>query len=677
MPRIVHSMPAPKLNIRTVIAFGHDVVAAAIAWSLAYLFRFNFEIPVVYLASLEEILPWVVPIHAAAFLFFGLYRGLWHYASLPDLRRILFAVSASAAAVPLVLYMLQILVGVPRTVLILAPILLLFIMGSSRLAYRFWKEHRLYGRSKTGGNLVLVIGASDAAVGLVKELARNVEWRVAGFLDDDPAKRGLMLHGFKVLGRINDLPEVARKLGVAHAIIALTSSASDRRKSYRAHSDRRRPDRLLRDRRRALQLCAAAGVKALIVPSYNDLVSGNIKVSQIRTVEPEDLLGRDPIVLDNDGLHDLLTGKTVLVTGAGGSIGSELCRQIVKFTPAQLVLFELNEFALYSIEQEFQADFPEISMIFAIGDVKDEARLSQVFLQYRPAIVFHAAAYKHVPLMEQENAWQAVLNNVRGTYVLAQTAIQYGVEKFVLISTDKAVNPTNVMGASKRLAEMVCQALQQSIASPDSPAENASGKIVLGSRLERRQEPRFVMVRFGNVLGSAGSVIPKFREQIEKGGPITVTHSEITRYFMSIPEAAQLVLQAGLMGGKRRGGEIFVLDMGEPIKIADLARDLIRLSGLSEDEIKIVYNGLRPGEKLYEELLADDENTLPTPHPKLRIAQARQVDRKWLTGLLAWLEAHPALSDEEVKRELPRWVPEYVSAESIIPASQVRQSRIA
>jgi FlaA1/EpsC-like NDP-sugar epimerase len=470
---------------------------------------------------------------------------------------------------------------------------------------------------------------------------------------------------------------VARKLDVTHAIIALTSSTSDRRKSYRARSDRRRPDRLLRDRRRALQMCAAAGVKALIVPSYNDLISGNIKVSQIRTVEPEDLLGRDPVVLDNDGLHDLLTGKTVLITGAGGSIGSELCRQIAKFTPAQLVLFELNEFALYSIEQEFQADFPEIPMIFAIGDVKDEARLSQVFLQYRPAIVFHAAAYKHVPLMEQENAWQAVLNNVRGTYVLAQAAIRYGVEKFVLISTDKAVNPTNVMGASKRLAEMVCQALQQSIASPDSPAENVSGRIVSGGRLERRQEPRFVMVRFGNVLGSAGSVIPKFREQIEKGGPITVTHSEITRYFMSIPEAAQLVLQAGLMGGKRRGDEIFVLDMGEPIKIADLARDLIRLSGLSEDEIKIVYNGLRPGEKLHEELLADDENTLPTPHPKLRIAQARQVDKKWLTALLAWLDEHPALSDEEVRRELPRWVPEYSSAESIAPVSQVLQSRIA
>jgi FlaA1/EpsC-like NDP-sugar epimerase len=285
-------------------------------------------------------------------------------------------------------------------------------------------------------------------------------------------------------------------------------------------------------------------------------------------------------------------------------------------------------------------------MAFTIGDVKDQARLGQIFSRYRPGVVFHAAAYKHVPLMELENAWQAVLNNVLGTYVLAQASIEHGVEKFVLISTDKAVNPTNVMGASKRLAEMVCQALQQSVA----------GLLTRGNGL---QVPGFVMVRFGNVLGSAGSVIPKFREQIEKGGPITVTHSEITRYFMSIPEAAQLVLQAGLMGGNNGSGEIFVLDMGEPVKIADLARDLIRLSGLSENDIQIVYNGLRPGEKLYEELLADDENTLPTPHPKLRIAQARQIEKQWLNDLLAWLHEHPVLSDEEVKQELKKWVPEY------------------
>jgi FlaA1/EpsC-like NDP-sugar epimerase len=665
-------MPLPKPNIRTIIAFVHDLAAATAAWSLAYLFRFNFEIPPVYLSSLEEILPWVVPIHAAAFLWFGLYRGLWHYASLPDLRRILFAVSASAALVPLALYMLQILMGVPRSVLVLAPILLLSIMGGSRLAYRYWKEHRVYRQNKLEGTLVLVLGAGDAGVGLVKELTRSTQWRVVGFLDDDPAKRGLMLHGFKVLGQLSELPVIAKKFGVAHAIVAMTSSVPDRRKFPRSQCDRRRPDRVLRDRRRALQLCATGGVKALIVPSYDDLISGKITVSQIRTVEPEDLLGREPVVLDNNGLQVLLTGKTILVTGAGGSIGSELCRQIAKFAPARLVLFEQNEFALYSVEQEFQASFPDTPMAFTIGDVKDPARLSQVFTQYKPAVVFHAAAYKHVPLMEQENAWQAILNNVLGTYVLGQTAIRHGVEKFVLISTDKAVNPTNVMGASKRLAEMVCQALQQPISLTHNFEENFSGKKTSTDIFERHQGPRFVMVRFGNVLGSAGSVIPKFREQIERGGPITVTHSEITRYFMSIPEAAQLVLQAGLMGGKGAGSEIFVLDMGEPVKIADLARDLIRLSGFSEEEIKIVYNGLRPGEKLYEELLADDENTLPTPHPKLRIAQARQVDKRWLADLLAWINAHPVLSDEEVKRELTRWVPEYSNQEENLSLSEIR-----
>lgn len=646
-------MPFPKLNIRTVIAFVHDIAAAIAAWTLAYLFRFNFEIPAMYLASLREILPWVIPIHAAAFLWFGLYRGLWHYASLPDLRRILLAVLTSAAAVPLALFMLQILAGTPRTVLLLTPILLLFIMGGSRLAYRLWKEHLLYGLKELEDNLVLVLGAGDAAVSLVKELARSVQWRVVGLLDDDPTKLGLMLHGFKVLGRINDLPAIAKKLGVANAIIAMTATASDRRNAHRSQLDRRHPDRLHRDRRRALEMCSAAGVKALIVPSYDDLISGKITVSQIRTIELDDLLGRDPVVLDNEGLHGLLAGKTVLVTGAGGSIGSELCRQIAKFTPARLILFELNEFALYNMEQELRSSFPKMTMVFAIGDIKDQPRLNQVFSQFQVAVVFHAAAYKHVPLMEQENAWQAVLNNVWGTYVLAQTAIRHGVEKFVLISTDKAVNPTNVMGASKRLAEMVCQALQQSV--PVSEKNNPDDK---------GQETYFVMVRFGNVLGSAGSVIPKFREQIAKGGPITVTHSEITRYFMSIPEAAQLVLQAGLMGGKESGGKIFVLDMGEPVKIADLAKDLIRLSGLSEEDIRIVYNGLRPGGKLHEELLADDENTLPTPHSKLRIAQARQVDKQWLAQLVTWLNEKPVLSDTEVKQELTKWVPEYSSKES-------------
>ncbi|MCX7184825.1 MAG: nucleoside-diphosphate sugar epimerase/dehydratase [Nitrosospira sp.] len=627
-------MPRRNPSLRRLIAILHDLAAVIAAWCLAYLFRFNFDIPPEYLASLKATLPWVIPIQAAVFQLFGLYRGVWRYASLPDLRRILLAILAGAAAVPLGLFLLQLLAGVPRSVLLLDPILLLFIMGGSRLTYRLWKEGHLFKLRDPQGNPVLVLGAGDTAVGLVKELARSKEWRVVGLLDDNPQRHRMMLHGFEVLGRIDQLPAIAEKLDVAHAIIAMPSATHG-------------------DRRRALEICAAAAVKALTVPSYDDLISGKVTVSQIRNVELDDLLGRDPVTLDNAGLHGLLTGKTVLVTGAGGSIGSELCRQIARFEPARLVLFELNELALYNMEQEFSAAFPDMPMAFVIGDVKHPARLAQVFTQFRPAVVFHAAAYKHVPLMEQENAWQAVQNNVMGTHVLAQTAVEYGVEKFVLISTDKAVNPTNVMGASKRLAEMVCQAQQQSVS---SSRKNDPG--------DKELKTRFVMVRFGNVLGSTGSVIPKFREQIANGGPITVTHPEITRYFMSIPEAAQLVLQAGLMGGGNDGGEIFVLDMGEPVKIADLARDLIRLSGLSEEDIKIVYSGLRPGEKLYEELLADDENTLPTPHAKLRIAQARAVDAQWLAELMVWLDGHPVLSDAEVKQELAKWVPEYVPSKS-------------
>jgi FlaA1/EpsC-like NDP-sugar epimerase len=618
--------------MRTLIKFTSDIVAAILAWWLAYLFRFNFEIPAFYVVSLKETLPWVVPIQAASLFWFGLYREVWRYISLHDLRSILYAVLTAATAVPLALFMLQILVGVPRSVLLLDPILLLFMLGGSRITYRLWKEKRFFGKNTLKGNPVLVLGAGGAAVRLLKELSRSVEWRIVGLLDDDLTKRSKLLDGVQVLGQITDLPVLAEKLDVSHAIIAMPSATN-------------------RERRRALDACSAAGVKALTVPSYDDLISGKITVSQIRNVELDDLLGRNPVALDNEGLYGLIEGKTVLVSGAGGSIGSELCRQITKFKPIYLIFFELNEFALYNIEQEFRSKFPEMKMAFIIGDVKDQARLVQTFAQFRPAVVFHAAAYKHVPLMEQENAWQAVLNNVFGTWVIAQTSVKYGVEKFVLISTDKAVNPTNVMGASKRLAEMVCQALQYPFFS--GPVRDQC------SVKEAKMDTHFVMVRFGNVLGSAGSVIPKFREQIAMGGPVTVTHPEITRYFMSIPEAAQLVLQAGLMGGEKGDREIFVLDMGDPVKISDLARDLIRLSGLSEEDIKIVYSGLRSGEKLYEELLSDDETTLPTPHDKLRVAQACQVDEKWLAELLIWLKENPVLSDEEVKKGLANFVPDY------------------
>lgn len=622
-----------RFGTRTLIAFTHDFVAVAVAWWLAYLFCFNFALPPPALELLSIILPWIVLIQTSFFLWLGLYRGVWRYASLPDVKRIFIAVITGTVTVLLVLRLLGPLADIPGSVILLAPLLLLLIMGGSRLIYRAWKEHRLYSLESYEAKLVLIIGAGSTAMSLVKELARSREWHVVGMLDDNPKKLGTRLQGVRVLGVISELPYWVQKLNVGHVIIAIPSVP------HRIH-------------RHTLEMCSEVGVKAMTVPSYKDLISGKTTVSKIREIELDDLLGRAPVVLDNDGLHGLLTEKVILVTGAGGSIGSELCRQLIAFDPGRIVFLELNELALYSIQEELSLRFPESKMSFVIGDIKDRARITQIFTQFRPSVVFHAAAYKHVPLMEQENACQALLNNVLGTYVVAQVAISFGVKKFVLISTDKAVNPVSIMGASKRLAEMVCQALQQSI------SENAKADQNI-----QLHPTCFVMVRFGNVLGSTGSVIPKFREQIAKGGPITITHPEMTRYFMSIPEAAQLVLQAGLMGGTKGGGEIFVLDMGDPVKIVDLANDLIHLSGLGEEDIRIVFNGLRPGEKLHEELLATSENTLPTPHEKLRIAQAREVDEYWLSDLIAWLSEVTVLSDQEVRDQLAKWVPEYTNKE--------------
>jgi len=602
-----------KLHWRPLLAFVHDLAACAAAWMFAFWLRFNLELPANYLDLALQTLLFSVPVYAALFWGLGLYRGIWRYASLPDLRRILLAVGVGAAAVPTLLLMAQLPLAVPRSVLIMSPILLMMIMGGSRLAYRAWKEGMAGGLMAGSREPVVVIGGEEAAVNLIKDLARSPQWSVVGVFDDDAGKAGRQLHGINVRGPLDTLPRWRDRLGFSQAIIAM-------------------PEATHTARRRAMETCTRAGVKVLTVPSYADLVSGRVTVSQVRHVELDDLLGRDPVALDTAGLQSWLAGRVVMVTGAGGSIGAELCRQIARFAPRQLVLYELNEFALYTIEQEFAGSHPALPLVAAVGDVKDAARVGQVMRAHRPSVVFHAAAYKHVPLMENENAWQAVLNNVAGTRVTAGAAIECGVEKFVLVSTDKAVNPTNVMGASKRLAEMLCQALQ------------------------RPQGTRFVMVRFGNVLGSTGSVVPRFREQIARGGPVTVTHPEVTRYFMSIPEAVQLVLQAGLMGA---GGEIFVLDMGEPVRIADLARDLIKLSGFTEEEIRITYTGLRPGEKLYEEPLADGEDLLPTPHAKLRIARARLGNGDWLPRLESWLAQERVMEDDAVRTELAKWVPEY------------------
>ncbi|MEI7456656.1 MAG: nucleoside-diphosphate sugar epimerase/dehydratase [Nitrosomonadales bacterium] len=606
-----------KSNVRRSLAMLHDIVAAVLAWTLAYLLRFNFNMPAHFVTELQGTLLWVVPLQVVIFSRFGLYQGIWRYASLNDLRRILLSVLLAAIVIPFVLWMLRSHLVVPRAVLLVNPLLLLAFMCGSRLLYRMWKETRFHGHMKLSSEPVLVIGAGDAAVILSKDLAKNPSWQLVGFLDDDDNKQNCILNGVKVLGKLGELEHWINHFGVERVIIAMPSSSHQQRQ-------------------RAIKLCTAAQVQVLTVPSFDDLMSGKIAVSQLRAIELDDLLGRDPVVLDTAGLQGLISGKTVMVTGAGGSIGSELCRQIARFSPARLVLFEQSEFALYTLEQELHQVFPSLYFVCLVGDVRDAARVDEVIQIHHPAVLFHAAAYKHVPMMETHNAWQAIRNNVLGTWTVARAAQRHNVAKFVMISTDKAVNPTNVMGASKRLAELVCQALQP------LPSDAAGCT-------------RFVIVRFGNVLGSTGSVIPKFRAQIAQGGPITVTHPEITRYFMSIPEAAQLVLQAGLMG---QGGEIFVLDMGESVKIVDLAKELIRLSGLTEDDIKIEFSGLRPGEKLYEELLADNEHTLPTPHPKLRIAQAREADAAWLEQLLVWTDASTR-SDADVKTALQGWVPEY------------------
>lgn len=614
-------------NPRTILAIFHDIVAAAFAWVVAYLLRFNFSIPLDFASEMLATVGWVVMLQVSVFVGFGLYRGVWRFASVSDLKRIFLAVSSAAVLLAAFFFMFKTNVVIPRSVLVLDPLLLILFMGGSRFAYRAWKEHLLYGMTLKQGEPVIVLGAGEAAIALVKDLARSTQWRVVALLDDDLTMQGREIFGVKVKGTIEQLASVSRYLSVKYVIVAMPS----------VHHQKRRE---------AIESANALGLEVMTVPAIDDLMSGKVSVSQIRKVDVEDLLGRDSVKLDSSGLQMLIDQKVVMVSGAGGSIGSELCRQIVKYQPNILVCLDISEFSLYQLEQEFSTLNLSTRLIYLTTDVKNSAQMNHILAQYKPSVVFHAAAYKHVPMMENGNVWEALSNNVIGTHTIAKACKDNGVSKFVLISTDKAVNPTNVMGASKRLAEMVCQGLQ---------GETGT---------------RFVIVRFGNVLGSSGSVIPKFREQIAKGGPITITHPEITRYFMSIPEAAQLVMQAGLMG---KGGEIFVLDMGEPVKIADLALDMIRLSGFSADEIKIEYVGLRPGEKLYEELLADDEHTMPTPHEKLRIAQARTTNVSWVNSLLVWIEGLHGTHEANMKLELSSWVEEYspqmVSSDAHMPIS--------
>lgn len=612
MPAIMrYRLPA---NWRSLAVFAFDLLAVALAWVGGFVLRLNGDLDAEYLRLMGQGLLVLLPVQAVIFRAAGLYRGIWVFASLPDLLRLARAVGYSVLAVAVGAVLFYPSPLVPRSMLLLYPVLLAVIMGGGRVAYRVFKEHREFGALRAVGKPVLVLGVGREAANLVQELTRSREWNVVGILDDDPRKRHREVHGVRVLGDLDEIGEWAQALKVQHAIIAMPAASRTEHRSV-------------------ANLCIRAGVRVFTLPAIGQLITGHDTVSQMRRLNVEDLLGREQVNIDTPEVRDMLRGRVVMVTGAGGSIGAELCRQIARFSPAQIIAFELSEYALYTLAEEFAEVFPEVDLVCLAGDVKDRHRLSEIITCHAPAIIFHAAAYKHVPLMEERNAWQAIRNNVLGTWVVAEAAAAAGTERFVLVSTDKAVNPTNVMGASKRLAEMICQSMQA-----------------------RAVRTRFEMVRFGNVLGSTGSVIPKFQTQIERGGPVTVTHPEITRYFMAISEAAQLVLQAAGMG---EGGEIFVLDMGEPVKVLDLARDMIRLSGYCEDEIPIVFSGLRPGEKLYEEVLSDVELTRPTHHPKLRVARAVLPEGFELGALINWIKSSRPLSDDHVRRELRRWVPEY------------------
>lgn len=598
------------------LAILHDMVAACLVWIATYALRFNFSIPDQFHQSMLMLLPVVMLIEISTFYYVGLYRGIWRFASIPDLKRIIKAVAVSSVLLSLGVLSLQPELIIPRSVLVMNPMLLILFMGGSRFAYRAWKERRLFNGTAILGKPVIVIGVEDASFNLIKELSKSSEWRVVAMIDPHNKLVGREIMHTKIEGALEDIASIVLRHGCQHCMIAMPGSRHEKR-------------------RQAVEAARKVeGMEVLTLPAMSDLISGRISLSQIRKIEVEDLLGRDVVQLDTHGLSSMLANKVVLVSGAAGSIGSELCRQILSFHPAQLICLDISEYALYTLQQEFSQWVTDTELVYFVADVKNQTRIQRILQSHQPDVVLHAGAYKHVPMMEHFNVVEALQNNAHGTYQIAAACQAAGVPTFVLVSTDKAVNPTNVMGASKRLAELICQGLQH--------ADNSN--------------TRFITVRFGNVLGSSGSVIPKFREQIAHGGPLTITHPDITRYFMSIPEAAQLVLQAATMGN---GGEVFVLDMGTPVKIIDLARDMIKLSGLQEQEIRIEFTGLRPGEKLYEELLADDENTLPTSHEKLRIAQARSADTLWLSNLLEWLASVPHLQEVQIKQDLQRWVEEY------------------
>ncbi|GLI36661.1 polysaccharide biosynthesis protein [Geobacter hydrogenophilus] len=620
------------LTQRRLMVFSLDTASIAASFLLAFLLRFDFTFPPSYHELIKDGLLVVLLVKPLVFLFSGMYRSIWKYASLQDGIEIFKVVTLSTLITSFVLFFLHDTSAMPRSIYVLDWVLLFAMVSTSRLLWRVYRETYIIPRYHTGKR-TLIVGAGEAGNLLLKEIRKqkNPANQIIGFLDDDPAKQGMRLGGVPVMGDLGRLRAAIRKHRIEEVIIAIATAQGA-------------------VTRQVVSCCKETKVRFKTLPGIKDIIDGTVSISQIKDVEIEDILGREPVKLDLETIRGYLTNKRVLVTGAAGSIGSEICRQVAAFSPYKLLLFECAETPLYQIEKELTATHPNLRIIPVIGDVRDQARVEAIFDEFQPEVVFHAAAYKHVPMMEY-NPVEAVTNNIGGTRVLANAAHRFGVKNFVMISTDKAVNPTNIMGASKRVAEIYVQSLA------------------------RRSRTNFTTVRFGNVLGSNGSVIPLFKEQIKTGGPVTVTDPKVIRYFMTIPEACQLVLQAGCIGN---GGEIFVLDMGDPVRILDLAEELIRLSGfVPHEEIDIVFTGLRPGEKLFEELLIDGEGIKPTRHEKIKVLAAMDSDFDAVERELGVLFAMAGNADiAGIVKQLRTIVPEFSPQYSFNGAAPVAFQRV-
>ncbi|NND81958.1 MAG: polysaccharide biosynthesis protein [Gammaproteobacteria bacterium] len=592
----------------------HDMMVVPIAWLGAYWLRYNLEsIPPEFLDSAIYTLPVVVSVQVVTNLFIGVHRGEWRFVSLPDLSLIARAVFIGTALIALTLFLVaERLMFVPRSVFVLYALILGIAMCGSRLLYRLFKDRHFSTRS---GRKVVILGAGAAGEQLLRDLRRNHpnRYNIVAFLDDDSEKIGRQIHRVPIVASPDVLSDLVFRWDIDLVLIAVPSANDTQMK-------------------RLVNLCEGAGIEFRTLPGAHELVSGRVHLGDMREVRIDDLLGRDPVKLDWHRIKHSLCDKTVLVTGAGGSIGSELCRQLASVCSAHLVLFDQSEYNLYQIEEELRERLPDAKLTSVLGDVCDVAAVRHVFEHYQPAAVFHAAAYKHVPLLEGQLR-EAIKNNALGTRIVADLANQHEVEKFVLISTDKAVNPSSLMGACKRVAEIYCQ------------------------QLAAQSVTKYIIVRFGNVLGSAGSVVPKFQKQIKAGGPVTVTDPQMTRYFMTITEATQLILEASAMG---EDGRIYVLDMGQPVLISELAEQLIRLSGKEPGEdIEIVYTGLRPGEKLHEELFHDDENITSTEYEKIHLAATRTVDAAKVERIYALLQEKLDAYDDSLADCIRALVPEY------------------